>query len=104
MRKALRTLKGYTGRVLRDINRKLGAVPEGRLRRQIDERAALVIRLLRQTPKSTGKIYALHELEVDCISKDKARVRYEFATLVSIATTLAEGFVVGMRAMPGNTY
>jgi IS5 family transposase len=34
MRKALRTLKGYTERVLRDIGRKLGAVPEGGLRRR----------------------------------------------------------------------
>jgi transposase, IS5 family len=41
---------------------------------------------------------------VDCISKGKARVRYEFGTKVSVATTLAEAFVVGMRSMPGNLY
>lgn len=104
MRKALRTLKGYTGRVLRDLGRKLGAVPEGGLRTRIEQRMALVTRLLQQTPKSPGKIYALHEPEVDCISKGKARVRYEFGTKVSIATTLAGGFVVGMRSMPGNPY
>ncbi|MFC7739096.1 IS5 family transposase [Roseomonas sp. GCM10028921] len=104
MRKVLRTLKGYTGRVLRDIGRKLGAVPEGRLRMRIEQRMALVTRLLRQTPKSAGKLYALHEPEVDCISKGKARVRYEFGTKVSVATTLAGGFVVGMRSMPGNPY
>lgn len=104
MRKALRTLKGYTGRVLRDIGRKLGVVPEGGLRTQIEQRMTLVTRLLRQTPKSPGKIYALHEPEVDCISKGKARVRYEFGTKVSVATTLAGGFVVGMRSMPGNPY
>jgi IS5 family transposase len=61
-------------------------------------------RLLRQTPKSRNKIYALHEPAVDCVSKGKARVRYEFGTKVSIATTLAEGFVVGIRSMPGNPY
>ncbi len=104
MRKALRTLKGYTGRVLRDLGRKLGAVPEGGLRTRIEQRMALVTRLLRQTPKSRGKIYALHEPEVDCISKGKARVRCEFGTKVSIANTLAGGFVVGMRSMPGNPY
>ncbi|WP_424140487.1 IS5 family transposase [Roseomonas chloroacetimidivorans] len=104
MRKALRTLKGYTGRVLRDIGRKIGAVPEGRLRTRIEQLIALVTCLLRQTPKSAGKIYALHEPEVDCISKGKARVRYEFGAKVSIATTLAGGFVVGMRSMPGNPY
>ncbi|MDT8316131.1 IS5 family transposase [Roseomonas mucosa] len=104
MRKALRTLKGYTGRVLRDVGRKLDAVPEGPLRARIEQRIALATRLLRQTPKATNKIYALHEPEVDCISKGKARVRYEFGTKVSVATTLAGGFVVGMRSMPGNPY
>jgi IS5 family transposase len=104
MRKVLRTLKGYTGRVLRDIGRKIGAVPDERLRTRIEQRMALVTRLLRQTPKAPNKIYALHEPEVDCISKGKARIRYEFGTKVSIATTLAGGFVVGMRSMPGNPY
>ncbi|QDJ12188.1 Transposase (plasmid) [Roseomonas mucosa] len=104
MCRALRTLKGYTGHVLRDLGRKLGAVPEGGLRTRIEQRMALVTRLLRQTPKGPNKIYALHEPEVDCISKGKARVRYEFGTKVSIATTLAGGFVVGMRSMPGNPY
>lgn len=47
---------------------------------------------------------ALHEPEVDCISKGKARVRYEFGCKVSVATTLDEGFVVGMRSFPGNPY
>ncbi|MHB0699855.1 IS5 family transposase, partial [Roseomonas mucosa] len=61
MRKALRTLKGYTGRILRDVERKLGAVPDGPLRDRINDRMALVTRLLRQTPKSPRKLYALHE-------------------------------------------
>ncbi|PYF06943.1 hypothetical protein C8J30_12226 [Rhodobacter viridis] len=55
MRKALRTLKGYTGRVLRD------------LRERILDRLVLVSRLLSQEPKGRDKIYALHEPEVDCI-------------------------------------
>ncbi|QET91485.1 IS5 family transposase [Roseomonas mucosa] len=104
MRKVLRTLKGYTGRVLRNIGRKLGAVPKGPLRARIEQRLALVTRLLRQTPKSAGKIYALHEPEVDCIAKGKARVRYEFGAKVSVATTIEGGFVVGMRSQPGNPY
>lgn len=31
-------------------------------------------------------------------------MRYEFGCKVSIATTLDEGFVVGMRSFPGNPY
>lgn len=64
----------------------------------------LVLRLLRQRPKDPGKIYSLPEPEVDCIPKGKARVRYEFGTKVSVATTLKGGVVVGMRSLPGNPY
>lgn len=104
MRKALKKLKGYTGRVLRDLRRQLDAIPEGPLRERVLDMLVLVGRLLHQGPKSRGKIYALHEPEVDCISKGKARKRYEFGTKVSLATTIDEGFVVGMRALPGNPY
>ena len=104
MRKALKRLKGYTGRVMRDLRRHLDEIPDGALRTRVLDTLWLVSRLLHQGPKSRGKIYALHEPEVDCISKGKARVRYEFGTKVSIATTIDEGFVVGMRALPGNPY
>ena len=104
MRKALRKLKGYTGRVLRDLRRQLSEIPAGPLRERVLDNLVLVSRLLHQTPKGGGKIYALHEPEVDCISKGKARVRYEFGCKVSVATTLDGGFVVGMRSLPGNPY
>lgn len=104
MHKALRRLKGYTGRVLRDIERQLGKVPEGALKARLVEMIALVNRLLAQKPKDKKKLYSLHEPEVDCISKGKAHKRYEFGTKVSVATTNRGGFVVGMRALPGNPY
>lgn len=104
MRKALKRLKGYTGRVMRDLRRHLQVVPEGGLQDRIIAKLALVSQLLHQQPKGADKIYALHEPEVDCISKGKARVRYEFGCKVSVATTLDEGFVVGMRSFPGNPY
>jgi transposase, IS5 family len=104
MRKALKKLKGYTGRVLRDLRRQLDAIPAGPLRERVLDALVLIGRLLHQGPTSRGKIYALHEPEVDCISKGKARKRYEFGTKVSLATTIDEGFVVGMRALPGNPY
>ncbi len=104
MRKALRRLKGYTGRVLRDIERQLGRVPEGALKARMVEMIALVNRLLAQKTKDKNKLYSLHEPAVDCISKGKAHKRYEFGTKVSVATTNRGGFVVGMRALPGNPY
>ena len=104
MRKALKRLKGYTGRVMRDLRRHLQGIPEGGRRDRIIAKLALVSQLLHQQPKGGDKIYALHEPEVDCISKGKARVRYEFGCKVSVATTLDEGFVVGMRSFAGNPY
>ena len=104
MRKTLKRLKGYTGRVMRDLRRHLQGIPEGGLRDRIIAKLALVSQLLHQQPKGGDKIYALHEPEVDCISKGKARVRYEFGCKVSVATTLDEGFVVGMRSFAGNPY
>jgi IS5 family transposase len=104
MRKALKRLKGYTGRFMRDLRRHLQDIPEGGLRDRIIAKLALVSQLLHQQPKGADKIYALHEPEVDCISKGKARVRYEFGCKVSVATTLDEGFVVGMRSFAGNPF
>ena len=57
-------------------------------------------RIRSQRPKDKNKLYALHAPEVECISKGKARTPYEFGVKVSIATTLKEGLVVGMRCMP----
>ena len=104
MRKALKTLKGYAGRVMRDLRRHLDDLPVGALRDRVAAKLALISHLLHQQPKGADKIYALHETEVDCISKGKARVRYEFGCKVSIAATLDEGFIVGMRSFPGNPY
>jgi len=104
MRDALRRLKGYTGRVVRDIERQLGKVPEGALRTRMEEMIALVNRLLAQKPKDKKKLYSLHEPAVDCISKGNAHKRYECATKVSVATPNRGGFVVGMRALAGNAY
>lgn len=104
MRKPLKRLKGYTGRVMRDLRRHLQDIPKGSMRDRIIGKLTLVSQLLHQQPKGADKIYALHEPEVDCISKGKARVRYEFGCKVSVTTTLDEGFVVGMRSFLGNPY
>ncbi len=56
MRKALRRLKGYTGRVLRDIERQLDRVPESALRTRLLEMIALTNRLLAQKVKDKKKL------------------------------------------------
>lgn len=104
MRKALKRLKGYCGRVLRDLRRQLPEIPPGDLKDRITDKLVLVSRLLHQKPKGRGKLYALHEPHVDCISKGKARVRYAFGCKVSVTTTVDEGIAPGMRSFARNPY
>ena len=107
MRATLRTLRTLVGRVWRDVTRKLlQQAHEIPAIRQDKARAILarVERLLTQQPKDKNKLYSLHAPEVDCIGKGKARHPYEFGVKVSVATTLREGLVVGMRSFPGNPY
>jgi transposase, IS5 family len=103
MRHDLRALRTRVGRVQRDIERQLPRLAADEQSRLGDllERTR---RILSQRPHDKNKLYALHAPEVECISKGKARVRYEFGVKVSIATTLKEGLVVGARSMPGNPY
>jgi IS5 family transposase len=103
MKKSLRTLRTRVGRVHREIERKIDQVPET-VRPQAETLLQRVQRILTQKPKDKNKLYALHAPEVECISKGKARTPYEFGVKVSVATTLKEGIVVGMRSMPGNPW
>lgn len=56
MSKALKKLKGYTGRVLRDLRRHLDDIPVGSLRERIITKLVLVSHLLHQQPKGSDKI------------------------------------------------
>ncbi|MBK4739411.1 IS5 family transposase, partial [Noviherbaspirillum pedocola] len=103
MRRALRALRSRVGRVQRDIERQLQRVPSAS-RERLNELLGRTRRILQQRPKDKNKLYALHAPEVECISKGKAKVRYEFGVKVSIVTTLKEGLVLGARSMPGNPY
>lgn len=99
MRRSIRQLRTWLGRVIRDVERKGGEIT-GALRERLDAAR----RLHAQQRQSKAKLHALHAPEVECIAKDKARTPYEFGVKVSVAVTAAEGLVVGMRSMPGNPY
>lgn len=103
MRQALRTLRSRVGRVYRDVQRQMDSLPE-QVCTRLQSLLQRVGRILNQKPKDKHKLYALHAPEVECIAKGKARTPYEFGVKVSVATTLREGLIVGMRAMPGNPY
>ena len=103
MKKALRTLRIRVGRIQREVTRQLVSLP-AQAQAKVSDLLARTGRILAQTRKDKDKLYALHAPEVECIAKGKARTPYEFGVKVSVATTLKEGLVVGMRSMPGNPY
>ena len=53
-----------------------------------------------------NKLYSLHEPDVVCISKGKARQRYEFGCKVSLSITHKKGrnIIISAQALAGNPY
>ena len=105
--KALRTLKTYLGRVIRDIARKIDGDPG--LETAFARLLSLARRVRAQERGQRGpKVYSLHAPEVECIGKGKAHKPYEFGVKVSMATTLKHSkggqFVTHVQALPGNPY
>ena len=99
MQKRLRT---YLGCVIRDIERKSSDRP------QWTERFAKLLAIAKhihaQQRQDNNKLYSVHAPETECIAKGKAHKKYEFGVKVSIASTSADNFVVGMQALPGRPY
>ena len=105
--KALRSLRTYLGRTMRDIGRQIAG--DEQLREIFKRPLYLAGRVLEQRREARGrKVYSLHAPEVECIGKGKAHAPYEFGVKVSIATTLHRSkggqFALHARALPGNPY
>jgi transposase, IS5 family len=105
--KALRKLKTYLGRTIRDIARQIAG--EEDLKAIFLRPLHLASRVLEQNRHSRGrKVYSLHAPEVECIGKGKAHAPYEFGVKVSVATTLRRSkggqFALHAKALPGNPY
>jgi len=102
MRRQVKKLGTYLGRVVRDIERKISG--QAHQQAAFADELAMAKRLLVQQRHDRDKLYSLHAPEVECISKGKAHKRYEFGVKASIATTNKSNFVVGGMALPGNPY
>jgi IS5 family transposase len=105
--RALRKLKTYLGRVIRDITRKIDGNPW--LEEMFGYLLSLARRVRAQERGQRGpKVYSLHAPEVECIGKGKAHKPYEFGVKVSVATTLKRcnggQFVAHVQSLPGNPY
>jgi len=106
--KALRTLRTYLGRTIRDITRKIAGEKSG-LKPFFAKLLHLAGRVLEQNRHQRGpKVYSLHPPEVECIGKGKPHRPYEFGVKVSVATTLKRSkggqFALHAKALPGNPY
>jgi transposase, IS5 family len=102
MRRELKRLKTYLGRVYRDVARKVAG--DDGLSRRFAPLLGLTERLLGQERTSKNKLYSLHAPEVVCIAKGKAHRPYEFGSKVAVAVTNREGFVLASKALEGNPY
>jgi IS5 family transposase len=99
MRRELRKLRTFLGRMLRDIGRKAATIDNG-----LEMLLARATRIHQQRRTDKDKLYSLHEPEVCCISKGKAHKRYEFGQKVSLATTNRGNWFVAARLCQGNPY
>ncbi|QRM32274.1 IS5 family transposase (plasmid) [Microvirga sp. VF16] len=102
MRRELKRLKTYLGRVYRDVVRQVAGDVELSIR--FAPLLGLTERLLVQERTSKNKVYSLHAPEVVCIAKGKAHRPYEFGSKVAVAVTNREGFVLASKSLEGNPY
>jgi transposase, IS5 family len=105
--RALRKLRTYLGRVIRDIGRKIDG--DDWLETKFARLLALARRVREQQRGQRGpKVYSLHAPEVECIGKGKPHKPYEFGVKVSVATTLKHckggQFATHVQVLPGNPY
>ncbi len=94
-----RRLRIILGRVIRDVERK-HPNPSPLLA----ELLGLARRLFAQQKLDKEKLYSVHAPEVECISKGKARKRFEFGCRVGLGVTSRGGWVVAAKAFHGNPY
>jgi transposase, IS5 family len=90
-RKADRKVKTIAGRLVRELERNLS--PGSMYQNDLN----LFKKVLAQKRNDSGKIYSLHEPEVQCISKGKEHKKYEFGNKVSVVYTQNTGVIVGAK-------
>jgi len=102
MRKEVKKLKNYLGRVTRDIERKIKGSLD--LQETFADLLGMANRLLIQKKDSSNKLYSLHAPETYCIAKGKAHKAYEFGCKVSLVLTHKQGLALSSMALPENEF
>ena len=111
LKRVLKRQRTIVGILIREVRGKMAAVATDATNtsntRTLSSLTTLLERAERirtQQPKDKNKLYALHAPEVECISKGKARNRYEFGVKVSLAITHQQGLMVGAKRFTGNPF
>ena len=99
-RASVKRQKTWLGRVIRDIKRKWAGGEAENLERALE----LGGRIYAQEKRSKGKIYSLHEVQVECLSKGKAQKPYEFGNKVSFTVTGKKSWIIGAKTFFGNPF
>lgn len=102
MKKEIKKLKNYLGRVVRDIERQVNdRLP---LQEYFTESLLLAKRLITQEKQSKDKLYSLHAPEAYCIAKGKVGKPYEFGCKVSLVVTHQQGLALSSQALHKNQF
>ena len=75
-RKADKKVRTIAGRLVRDVERKLGTRVD-----VYQNELELYKRVLAQKKKDKNKVYSLQEVDVQCFSKGKEHKQYEFGNI-----------------------
>jgi IS5 family transposase len=98
--RSLKRLKTITGRLIRDVRRKLSQTVLEQYVFYLD----YYNEVYQQSRYDKNKVYSLHEPDVSCIAKGKVHKKYEFGAKISVSRTAGKGVIVGMLNFLGNPY
>jgi len=101
MKKQIKILKNYLGRIVREIERKVCNKKKYSL---FEKQLEIAKKLLVQNRLTKNKIYSIHQDDVYCIAKGKARNPYEYGNKVSIVATQDKGFILFADALEVNQH
>ena len=99
-RASVKRQRTWLGRVIRDIRRKCSEGKSEKMKRALE----IGQRVFEQEKGSKGKIYSLHESQVECLSKGKAHKRYEFGNKVSFSVTAMGNWIIGAKSFFGSPF
>jgi IS5 family transposase len=104
LKAATKRQRTIVGRLIREVRRKLPADTNAAGLSALTTLLTRAERIRTQQKSDKNKLYALHAPEVECISKGKARNRYEFGVKVSLAVTHRHSLIVGAKRFTGNPF